>query len=174
MEMVRAIGFVLLLAGGTACASTNTTFPSEAGTSDTATGETGPLDGGGDGHLLTCSTPDECTVLGCPVCCAANTCILVSQVVNQLLQTPNYDQGCEKDTDCLALCEGDGCFVVAKPQTTSCTTSFCGDVDAGSGPSLCCVGGTCQGGAQCPGRATVSDATADATEAGDARDAGSE
>jgi hypothetical protein len=191
--VIRTLGIVLLLAGGTACTSTNATSPSEAGASDTGTG-----DGtGGDARIpTTCASPGDCVYGVLPVCCVANACILhppndCTDANVQLIQASNYDQSCKTDSDCVAVAEGNGCYPgafncpytaismgayaqyksdIAKTQAALCyVASGCALL---FGP--CCIGGTCRYGSPCASPLPTGDAAADATEAGDAGDAGAE
>jgi hypothetical protein len=122
--MVRALAFVLLSSVVTACTSNNAASPSEAGTSDKGTGEAGPLHGaGGDGRPTVCASPDDCKSFQHPVCCVANACVsnpppnnLCADGNVQLIQASNYDQSCEKDSDCVAVAEGNR----VKTRTTCC------------------------------------------------------
>jgi len=162
--------------GNPAAADSSTADTASSSPSTDGSGsEAGPEGArGGDSRPTTCASPDDCLALGSSVCCAASACALVWDVVNQLSHSSNYSESCESDTDCLALEQGDGCVVVAKPQTTSCTTSFCGAADGGRVQGPCCIGGTCQEGSQCQGPRPSGDAAADASGAGDAGDAGSQ
>ena len=158
---------------------------------------TGTIDAAGDAapdidapELAACATAQDC--LGLPVtitngeavtCCINQTCIF-GQAANdaaaalscadaaaQLIQAASYDQSCETDSDCIAVAEGDFCFI-GNPSCTSATISksaysryqadvsktnvaicrqesSCPCFPGRNCPGPCCRGGLCRVGTEC-------------------------
>jgi hypothetical protein len=147
--------------------------------------ETDTLDGaGGEGRPTACTSPDDCILLGSPLCCLAKVCVSYhpddcTDANVQLIQASSYNQSCTRDSDCIAVAEGNGCLPgafdctnaaiskgayaqytsdIAKTQSALCLApSNCG---LGFGP--CCRDGKCQMGSGCSSPADTLPSCADA------------
>jgi hypothetical protein len=116
--------------------------------------------------VISCTSPADCEGVGATVyCCISNICTTTPPACTlanaQPIQAANYDQACSKDSDCVAVGEGNACLAgeldcfraainsgayaqykadVAKTNAAVCSAgSFCPNV----GP-LCCRNGMCQ------------------------------
>jgi hypothetical protein len=196
-----------------ACQSSSATSPGDAGNLGegdvTSTGDAKPE----DGQPTSCTAPSDCIEFppGPAIACCIGRACMYGQAAGtdscvdasaQIIMASSYDQSCQKDSDCVAIEEGDFCQPGANNGCTNAAinrtalTQYQADLaktTAGvcygltgcpleSGP--CCQSGVCAVDGQCfdavagdasakVGSADAGDASADA-ERNEAGDAGAE
>jgi len=197
---VALVGLVSVFAGGAGCTSSG----SNRGAADGSV-ITPDAQGGAPTETAACAAAGgqcmmddgSCTaraLVDCgpsAICCVQTTTCTDANV--QLIQASNYDQSCTTNSDCIAVGEGNACYVCEIECTSaainkSAESQYKADVaktPAAEGGALCgcpaefgpcCRGGTCHADLQCQNPLPVADAAADtgadaATDGGGSTDA---